>query len=403
MNFLKFLGDLLVFILSLGVLIIVHEAGHLTMAKLFKVYCYEFSIGMGPAIYKRKPKKKGDKVGQGETIFSIRALPIGGYVAMAGEDDEKDLTEKPEIEIPHSRTIEGISHPRKALIMVAGVAVNFILGYILFFCNYAFCPQIMPESNEVNVAKESLVAGLGMETGDRITEVTQTFYIDGVETKLDKVTTESYYDISDALNYYEKVGNEVKLDYLPKALTDYRIVELSVAKKDGTVKNYSITTQAVINEAAEKDENQPRFTYDLLGITATTQMVGLGNAFVYAGKAWGNGCIAIFVALGQMFTPAGWSQMGGVVSMFKISSIATTNGLSVFFNLWGLISVNLAIFNLLPFPGLDGWQLLVTGIEGVTKKQLPKKFKTIASYVGLGLLMVLMVVLLFKDIFFPAI
>lgn len=403
MNILKFILDILVFILSLGVLIIVHEAGHLTMAKLFKVYCYEFSIGMGPAIYKKKPKKKGDKVGQGETIFSIRALPIGGYVAMAGEDDEENSPEKPDIVIPRERTIEGISHPRKALIMVAGVAVNFILGYILFFCNYAFCPQVMPELNEVNVAKDSLVATLGMETGDKITEVSQTFYIDGVETKLDKVTTESYYDVSDALNYYEKVGDEVKLDYLPKSLTDYRVVELSTVKKDGTVHNYTITTQAINNEDAAKDDSQPLYKYDLLGISATSQMVGFGNAFVYAGKAWANGCGAIFVALGQMFTPAGWSQMGGVVSMFKISSIATTNGLSVFFNLWGLISVNLAIFNLLPFPGLDGWQLLVTGIEGVTKKQLPKKFKTIASYVGLGLLMVLMVVLLFKDIFFPAI
>ena len=89
--------------------------------------------------------------------------------------------------------------------------------------------------------------------------------------------------------------------------------------------------------------------------------------------------------------------------MFKVSSMATAAGLSIFLQLWGLISVNLAIFNLLPFPGLDGWQLLVTCIEGVSKKKVPSKFKIIATYIGYALLMLLAIVLLFKDIFFPAI
>lgn len=399
MQFLKFIADLLVFILSLGVLIIVHELGHLGVAKLFKVYCYEFSVGMGPALYQKKPKK-----GKGETVFSIRALPIGGYVSMAGEEDEKEDGPRPEIVVPKERTIEGISHPRKALIMVAGVAVNFLIGYILFFCNYAFCPQPNLEVNNITVMKNSAVAELGLKTGDRVTALQQDFVIDGKDVVQAKTEVESYTEISDILSCYEldKNGNIIAdTDYRPLTADDYRLITLTVIRKGQT----SAETLAPIRTGTTeiKDGDKTTYEYDKIGISAYKSYVGLGNAFVLAGKQWAIGCGAIFVALGQIFTPAGWSQMGGVVSMFKISSMATQSGLSVFFNLWGLISVNLAIFNLLPFPGLDGWQLVVTGIEGVSKKKVPAKFKQIASIVGLVLLFGLMIVLLVKDIFFPAI
>ena len=121
-----FLGTVLnivIFIVSLGALIVIHELGHLSTAKLFKVYCYEFSVGMGPALFKHK--RKG-----GETIFSVRALPIGGYVAMAGEDmddSEKD-SDHSEVVVPKERTIEGIARWKRVIIMGAGVFLNFILG-----------------------------------------------------------------------------------------------------------------------------------------------------------------------------------------------------------------------------------------------------------------------------------
>ncbi len=124
--------DILIFIASLGVLIIVHEAGHLSMAKLFKVYSYEFSIGMGPSLFSTKPKKEKNQ----ETVFSIRAFPVGGYVSMAGEDLEDAEGVDDTIQVPPERTLEGKSRWKQIIIMAAGVAMNFILGYFFLILDY---------------------------------------------------------------------------------------------------------------------------------------------------------------------------------------------------------------------------------------------------------------------------
>ena len=101
----------------------------------------------------------------------------------------------------------------------------------------------------------------------------------------------------------------------------------------------------------------------------------------------------------MMFTPKGFNNVGGVIQMFQMASSETAKGISNYLFLWGLISVNLAVFNLLPFPGLDGWHFLVLTIEGITRKDLPKKFKNVMSMIGMILLFALMIVITFKDIF----
>ncbi len=103
------------FILILGVIIIIHELGHLIAAKKFGVYCKEFSIGMGPKIWQRKNR---------ETALTIRALPIGGYVAMAGEDSDE---EDEELDIPYERTLNGIKPWKQVIVMAAGAFMNIIL------------------------------------------------------------------------------------------------------------------------------------------------------------------------------------------------------------------------------------------------------------------------------------
>ena len=97
--------------------------------------------------------------------------------------------------------------------------------------------------------------------------------------------------------------------------------------------------------------------------------------------------------------PSSWSDAGGIIAVgFVTSQTLNDLGWNYFLYMWGVISVNLAILNILPFPGLDGWQLLVTAIEGITKKKLPSKFKTIMSIIGLALLFALMIVIVVLDI-----
>ena len=108
--------------------------------------------------------------------------------------------------------------------------------------------------------------------------------------------------------------------------------------------------------------------------------------------------ILIGKALGSLFIGKGFENLGGPIALFQQSALALEYGIGTFIYLWGAISVNLGIFNLLPFPGLDGWHLLVVAIEGITKKEIPNKVKSIVSMIGMILLFVLMGVVFIKDI-----
>ena len=126
-----------------------------------------------------------------------------------------------------------------------------------------------------------------------------------------------------------------------------------------------------------------------------------GEAIVGTFVDFGDSATAVFRGFGALFTTAdGWKNTSGILGIgFSMSNYLRNYGVRIFIYMWGLISVNLAIFNLFPFPGLDGWHLLVIIIEAITRKEVPAKVKAIASAVGMILLIGLMVVILFKDVF----
>ena len=427
-----FLGTVLnivIFIVSLGALIVIHELGHLSTAKLFKVYCYEFSVGMGPALFKHK--RKG-----GETIFSVRALPIGGYVAMAGEDmddSEKD-SDHSEVVVPKERTIEGIARWKRVIIMGAGVFLNFILGYVLFFINYSCVEQVQANYDgcKISVQQDSLADKAGLIDGDDVKEVTLTYHFISLSNDITRtyevdcyafesaedITYETYnrclsnilggkvIDVEATkaqnpgkeLNEITDASSIVYVDnQLPTSEQDSRTITLKY-ERNGEIKQTEPIRTAVTLE-------NDTYKFGILGISIDTIAFrfSFGEAFVVAWKQWVYACGAIFVGLASLFTPAGWAQAGGIISIFKISTIAVSQGVASVLNMWGIISVNLAIMNLLPFPGLDGWQILVTTVEGVTRKEIPQKVKGIMSTIGLILLIGLSIALIIKDIVAPAI
>ena len=188
-----FIGDLLIFILSLSVLVVIHELGHLLTAKLFKVYCREFSIGMGPLIFKLKKANW-------ETQFSIRAIPLGGFVSMVGEDagdndmaggqldpskkDEKDLTEEDRIimSLPKERRLDGIKRWQRAIVMAAGVTMNVILAFFLFLGQGATSQTYDNSFKSLNVYDQTgLMASNGYISGSDFVsgKVTYTITVDG--------------------------------------------------------------------------------------------------------------------------------------------------------------------------------------------------------------------------------
>ena len=410
---------ILLFIFCLSVLIVIHELGHLTAAKIFKVYCLEYSIGFGPALIHKR--RKG-----GETYFSLRVIPFGGYVSMYGEGVELEEG----VTIDESRSLEGIKKWKKAIILLAGVTMNAVLALTLFFItNVSFSSQMCYYAN-MTIQEGSKAAIAGLKTGDIIAldsyvDSTKKNYegelhlidMNSIVTFSNGETQEtySYLDLSTFKNYKnlnlnkfltiygtKVVDGQKTVNYANKIAIDnnFKSLHLTIQRMNFEDKNseeYTISKHPITIEKDSSGQIE-NFGYELY--LKTTPPLSFGKAIVQSFVDFGESSTLIVRALGTMFTKETWSQMGGIVAIgFQSTSVLQNFGWGKFIYLWGALSVNLAIINLLPFPGLDGWQLLVLIVEGATKKKIPNKVKTIVSIVGLVILFAFMGVLLFKDAF----
>lgn len=168
-----------------------------------------------------------------------------------------------------------------------------------------------------------------------------------------------------------------------------------VIREDENGKKHFVT-ESVSGTLTMGDNNKLSSTY--LSFSTYERWLG-ASSFEYAWKGWCNGTSAIFQSVGNLLVGKGWNQVGGIVALAQQSTtLLKNNPFSVYVKMWGLISVNLAVMNLLPFPGLDGWHLLVTIIESITRKKLNPKFKNWASTIGMIILFAFMAVIFVLDI-----
>lgn len=385
--------NIIYFLLSLTVLVSIHELGHLSMAKLFDVYCEEYSIGFGPKIISIAPKGFTRKGKPRETTFSIRAIPLGGYVAMAGEgmEDEESLKQVP----PH-RFLQGIAKWKRAIIMVAGVTLNFVLGFLLLFVSVLTTPtHIDNTSTSVNFytlkvdAPEETEKTLLVSNELDINEIVVTSNISGSE----KVIT-----------YTIVPGTITKENELGNFLNDITTVG-STSSNDTIKVVFNVENSSPISfemkTISSKEENSDKINYSWdtkIGWERDVYTPNFGQKIVLTGDRFIDCCLAIYKALGTIFTKEGLNNLGGPIAIVQQQMQISQLGFGYFLYFWGLISCNLAIFNLLPFPGLDGWHFLVLIIEGITKKEINPKVKSIMSTVGMILLFGLMIAVTLKDI-----
>ncbi len=445
------IGNIILMLVILGVLISIHEAGHLAAAKAFNVYCFEYSIGFGPAIIKKKRKK-------GETYFKLCVLPFGGYVSMYGEPGVvPDGVEVPE----ESRSLERIPKWKKSIVLLAGVTMNFVLGLVLIYVS-ACCPHYYSAyradaqislSSEIKIdcyylaptyseeiksflessedGKETYEAqdyvlllphqesangslyGFGLSSGVAVAGMSENYVVTFVPQNLvkGKDLSESvyYYLEGDDLEGYEELG----LNKSAKLTSEYlNIGNLADGSK---ITIPQLTFLPIKNEKFSKDwqsayENRKTLTnFEISVEGGKAQSTGIylptiQNTLSFQ-QTWGEwarlvpySCGAVVQGIGSLFT-GGFKNVSGIIGMTAaLPSVEAMGGVGYVFLYAGLISINLAFFNLLPFPGLDGWALLVTVIEGISKKKVPEKVKSIVSFVGLGLLILLMVAIMVKDI-----
>jgi regulator of sigma E protease len=377
------------FLLSLGVLILIHELGHFLVAKAFNVYVKEFSIGFGPVLFSWT---------KGETKYALKAFPLGGYVAMVGEEVNQG-----DAKIPFERSLLGISKPKRALVMSAGIILNLVLAFVLFFAsNWGFTQRTL--TNQMVVTNESIANVAGINEGDVLVftnlnngtipvtteqgEASHFLYLNDFQTYEDSLST---------LLKIGRIDNGEFIAYEVDSLNDFVRFDLPVRTySDGqnfTERNVTITLPAISTEDG--------LALAELGVTfrVISTDYTFTEALVESGRDWWRGVTLIVDTVVNLFRGQNLDQVGGIVAIFSTtSSILNNLGLGSYIFIWGLISVNLAVFNLLPFPGLDGWHLLVITIEGIFKKEIPSQWKNVISLIGFFILMGLMVFLLIKDI-----
>jgi len=408
--------NIIYFLLALTVLVSIHEAGHLSMAKLFNVYCDEYSIGFGPKIYQHKPSGTNKKGLPRETKFTIRALPLGGFVSMAGEgmEDVEELAK-----LPKERFLTGVAKWKRAIIMVAGVFLNAVLAIIILLIAYTIIPTVdfratnfvvsenqlsYKEPNADKVSYDAPVFAAGITSKTQISKIEIIYNGEVTKAIKEKTNAEVYNKV-----YTIEAGTKSKVGgtyvfltdefnaYIPQDINDTKTYVFTLA--DGTTK--TIETSAYISKITTDKKTSVEiktYSWKAIGISTPTRARTAGEVITTAFRSFGDYSIAIYKALGQLFTKEGFNNLGGPIAIVQQQMTFSSNGIGYFLLFWGLISVNLAVINLLPFPGLDGWHFLVVIVEGITKKDINPKVKAIMSTIGMVLLFGLMIAITFKDI-----
>lgn len=349
-------------ILLFSVLIFVHELGHFTAAKLSGVQVNEFSMFMGPAIWKKQV---------GETLYTIRCIPIGGYCAMEGEDGGSD----------NPRSFDKAAWWKRLIILAAGAAMNFLIGVVLMVIVVLMVSVCLPgKQTAVPVIASfedyATVNGEnGLQAGDRIVEV------DG-----EKLYSYSDFSMILSLNPGDVHDITVRRNGEKVVLKDFLL-----EKHEVTLENGSTGLRYGINFTL----STPNF-WEKLGMAwnqslDTVRMVRLSLQMLLGGK----------VGIKDMSGPV------GIVSEMSKVAAASDSKVTALLNMLyfgGFIAINLAVMNLLPIPALDGGRivclLITVAVEAVTRKKINPKYEGYLHGAGMILLLALMAIIMFKDVIF---
>ena len=318
------------------IIIFIHELGHFSMALRAGIKVNEFSVGMGPKLLQ---KTKND------IKYSIRALPIGGYVSIEGEDEESS----------DPNAFGNASAAKRLSVIVAGVIMNFILGFVLLFFLNAFAQPSIISTVEGTVADKS-----GIKAGDTILKIN--------DNKI-RYNTD--------INKYISNSNGEEISILLRS-------------EDG---NKEIKLTPELNE-------EGKYLIGIsMGSTYAIENFSLVKGLVGGANDFGVYSTAILKGFFQLFTgKMGLSNVGGPIRTVKMIGEFAQSGLTTFTRFVAMFSINLGIFNILPFPALDGGRAVLLLVEMTTGKKLPADKEGLLNLVGLACLLTLMVVVSFNDI-----
>ena len=403
-------------IILLGFLILIHEAGHLIVAKICKVTVNEFAIGFGPKIWQKQGK---------ETKYTIRLIPLGGFCSMEGEEERSDK----------KGSFSQASIPKRIAIVIAGATVNILFGLIVYFILIASSGTYV--SNIVDTTLEGYTAEqIGLQQGDKIIEING----QKVRSKydLDKITSNIAEENNQIILKIERNGNvqeyETQLTEKTSKYTGIYIdkeCKISALEKDSPAEKQGLLVNDKILKINNEDING-----DVNKITEIIQRQGLGtllitverdnqevnieltpenvpsyylgvnlqmaentflNHIIYGGIETKEFAFSIIDNLKQLFTGrVGIDQMMGPVGISQV--VAETNGIKEFIYLLALISLSLGVTNLLPIPALDGGKILILLVEAIRRKPLKQETEINIQLLGFSILIVLSLFIAYNDI-----
>lgn len=333
-------------ILFFGVIIIIHECGHFLFAKLFKVKVNEFSIGMGPAVFKRK---------NGETQYSVRVFPIGGYVSMEGEDQDSDddgaFNKKPVWQ--------------KMIIVAAGAFMNILLGVIIMCIMLSTSGDLIGTNTIKSFYDGAVSEQYGLKEGDRFLE------IDG-----------------------HHVWSERDLSFLMSRSKDG--VFDFVVERDGQKVELSD-----VHFDTEQQDGITLIKYDFVIIGEKPNFLNVvKNSFTQSASVVRMVWLSLFDLVTGRY---GMSELAGPVGTVNViadvtASAASSKNLGSLLMIMAFITINIGMANLLPLPALDGGRFFFLLIEAIRRKPINPKYEGYVHAIGFILLMLLMVVVTYNDI-----
>ena len=348
--------DIIIFVLALSILVLVHEFGHFFAAKITGVKVEEFGLGLPPRIIGKK---------RWGTIWSLNWLPIGGFCKLFGEDPNENGANK-------SKSSFLSKNPwQKALIVLGGVIMNLVLAVVVFAVVYSIIgiPIETDRVSVIGVAENSPASDAGIKMDDVVVKVGDKEIVKGNE-----LTNE-------IANYKGK-----KVSFIVKRKGEENLLPILVSVREKSPEGQGLVGIVISNTEMQKIEWYEFYK----GIGA-----GFKEAY-YWGKIIGGG---VFQMIAGLMTGNVPKDVSGPIGMFKATSnIRNNQGFLAMVHFFGVVSVNLAIVNVLPFPALDGGRILFVIYELVTKKRANEKLETLVNNIGMMILLGLILLITIGDI-----
>lgn len=342
---LDFILVLVIMLVMFGVMIFIHEFGHFITARWCGVAVKEFAVGMGPTVFSWKSKKY-------ETKYALRALPIGGFVSMVGEDEESQ----------DENAFCNKSVWRRMLIVVAGAVMNLLLG-VLLTAVIVFTQGPLASTTVAGFSDQAL-SSAQLQVNDKIV-------------KVGKTTVHT--------------GNELAYEIMNQG---YEPVDLTVIRNGEKI----VLSNVVFPTFAESGTAFGDLDFKIYA-EKTTFSTATKHIFF---RSVSNVKTVIDSLAGLIGGRYGMEAVSGPIGVVDaMDTMVESNGFNAlsFLSLASLLTINLGVFNLIPFPALDGGRFLFLGIEGIRRKPINPKIEAAINFFGIVILLALMVLVTFKDIF----